>query len=273
MASMTTVRPSAGARRAAALCGLGAALTVVLAAPSSAASARDPGPEDTGAATRSEGTGTRGEGTGTRNGGTGTRGGAAGAKDEGAGTRAGRSGARAVAGDVPSLGIGIDNGRTSVEEGDRLTYVITVRNTGTSRVRGLDLTQSLPPGLRFVSADGHGTATRERVRWSADVPPGKAVTFRTVAEVGTTPEDLLRLASIACASTEGGDKPIVCATHSDQLPAGAAAAEAAHATAHPVTSRLWYVAAGAGLLALVLVGLPAVRRSSGRRRLRRSSER
>ncbi|MEU4829852.1 hypothetical protein [Streptosporangium sp. NPDC023615] len=243
MASILTVRPFAGARRAAVLCALGTALAV--APPSPGASASDPKPRDAGTE----------------------------AKDAGPEAKDEKPETKAVAGDAPSLSIDIDNGRTSVEEGDRLTYVVTVRNTGTSRVRGLDLTQSLPPGLTFVSADGHGTATKERVRWTADVPAGKAVTFRTVAEVGATPEDLLRLASIACASTEGSDRPIVCATHSDQLPAGAAAAEAAHVTAHPVTSRLWYVAGGAGLLALVLVVLPVVRRGRGRRRLRRSSER
>lgn len=233
MASM--IRPSIGTLRAAVRCGLGAALVVALAAPSSAASVLKPHPEE----------------------------------PEGAGGRAGK----AVTGGVPSLSISIDNGRTAAEEGDRLTYAVKVRNTGATRARDLELTQTLPTGLRFVSADGRGSASKGQVRWSVDVAPGKEATFHTVAEVGATPEDLLRLASIACASAEGSDRPIVCATHSDQLPAGAAAAEAAHVAAHPVSSRLGYVGlgAGAGLLALVLAGLLLLRRSRRGRHLRGSS--
>ncbi|WP_030912859.1 DUF11 domain-containing protein [Streptosporangium amethystogenes] len=172
---------------------------------------------------------------------------------------------KAVAAAVPSLSISIDNGRTTAEEGDRLTYTVTVRNVGTTRARGLDLTQTLPTGLKFVSADGRGSASKGQVHWSVDVPPGKDATFHTTAEVGATPEDLLRLASIACASIEGSDKPIVCATHSDQLPAGAAAEAAAHEAAGPVTSRLWYAGAGAALLALLLTGLLLLRRARLRR--------
>ena len=78
--------------------------------------------------------------------------------------------------------------------------------------------------------------------------------------MGDTPEDLLRLATVACASIEGGDKPIVCATHSDQLPAGAAAEAAAHEAANPVTSRLWYAGVGAVLAALLLTALLVLRR-------------
>ncbi|MER6825864.1 hypothetical protein ABT352_07740 [Streptosporangium sp. NPDC000563] len=232
MASIVMTCPSTGPRRAAAVCGLGAAMVVALAAPSSAASVLKPHPE---------GPESRGE--------------------------------KAAAGGVPSLSISIDNGRTAAEEGDRLTYTVKVRNTGATRVRELDLTQTLPTGLRFVSADGQGSASKGQVRWSVDVPPGKEATFHTVAEVGATPADLLRLASIACASIEGNDRPIVCATHSDQLPAGAAAAEAEHVAAHPVSSRLGYVGMGAAaaLSVLVLAGLLLLRRSRRGRHLREPS--
>ena len=77
-----------------------------------------------------------------------------------------------------------------------------------------------------------------------------------------TPDHLLRLATVACASAMRDGRPIVCATHSDRLPAGAAAeAEAARAAAPPV-NRLWYV--GAGLLVLVLTGVLAARRARRR---------
>ncbi|MFJ2030380.1 hypothetical protein [Streptosporangium sp. NPDC087985] len=172
---------------------------------------------------------------------------------------------------APRLSISVDNGRTAVKEGDRLTYTVTVHNIGTSKVRGLNLTQSLPTGLHFVSADGHGTADKGQVRWTVDVPAGKDATFHTTAEVQATPEDLLRLATVACASTQADDKPLVCATHSDQLPAGAAAEKAAREAAEPATGRLWSAGAGVGLLALALAGMLAIRRFRPRAGLRRSS--
>ncbi|MFC7645278.1 hypothetical protein ACFQX6_35065 [Streptosporangium lutulentum] len=125
----------------------------------------------------------------------------------------------ASAGEVPRLSISVDNGRTATQEGDRLTYTVTVRNIGTAGARDLHLTQSLPPGLKFVSADGHGTVRKGQVVWSANLGAGKDVTFHTTAKVQATPDHLLRLATVACASTGADAKPIVCATHSDQLPA------------------------------------------------------
>ncbi|MFI6453805.1 hypothetical protein ACIBF6_19865 [Streptosporangium amethystogenes] len=170
---------------------------------------------------------------------------------------------------APKLSIGIDNGQTAAEKGDRFTYTVTVNNIGTDRARGLRITQSLPTGLHFVSADGRGRAETGQVLWTADVPAGEKAVFHTVAEVRDTPQDLLRLATVACASVKTEDKPLVCATHSDRLPAGAAAEAAAHEAANPVTSRLWYAGAGAGLLALAV--LLVLRRTRLRRHPARSS--
>ncbi|GAA0833219.1 hypothetical protein ACFQVD_25485 [Streptosporangium amethystogenes subsp. fukuiense] len=170
---------------------------------------------------------------------------------------------------APRLSIGTDNGQTTAEEGDRFTYTVTVDNIGADRARGLRITQSLPTGLHFVSADGQGRAEAGQVLWTADVPAGEKVVFHTVAEVRDTPQDLLRLATVACASVRTDDRPLVCATHSDRLPAGAAAEAAAHEAAGPVTSRLWYAGAGAGLLALAV--LLAFRRTGLRRQPGRSS--
>ena len=107
----------------------------------------------------------------------------------------------ASAGNVPRLSISVDNGRTATQEGDRLTYTVTVRNIGTAGARNLHLTQSLPPGLKFVSADGRGEVRHGQIVWSADVGAGKDVTFHTTAKVQDTPDQLLRLATVACAST------------------------------------------------------------------------
>ncbi len=229
--------PSTGAtRRAAALCGLGAVMAVALATPSAAAPMTRPHP---GGGDSGEAAGRGGKGS------------------EGAGP--GNSGAEA-AGPAPKLSIGIDDGRTAAKEGDRLTYAVTVHNIGTTDARRLRLTQSMPPGLKFVSADGHGTAKGGQVVWTVDLPAGRDVTFHTTAQVGATPDELLRLASIACASARGEDRPIVCATHSDQLPAGAAAAEATRQAASPAPARPWYLPAGAVLLLLAVSGVWAFRR-------------
>ncbi|WP_406318803.1 DUF11 domain-containing protein [Streptosporangium sp. NBC_01639] len=235
---MAEIHPRTATRRTATLCGLGAFLAVTLATLSPAAAVLKPHPEDDD-------------------------------RKASALTSHGDKDKKAPAA-APKLSISVDNGRTAAQEGDRLTYTVTVNNIGTDKARGLDLTQSLPTGLHFVSADGHGTAAEGQVHWTVDVPAGKKATFHTTAEVRATPEDLLRLATVACASTKGDDKPLVCATHSDQLPAGAAAAEAARAAAEPA-SRLWYAVAVAGLLALMLAGMLLLRRSRRRAGARRSS--
>ncbi|MEV7908502.1 hypothetical protein AB0P04_43625, partial [Streptomyces anulatus] len=212
-------------KRAAALYGLGAVLVVTLTAP--AASAATPHPGGGGKETAADGE---------RDTAGGGKEAAGGRRDRaGGGKEAAGAGKEVVAGAVPRLSISIDNGKTATREGDRLTYTVVVHNTGTTDAGELHLTQSLPEGLRLVSADGHGSAKEGQVVWTVDLPAGKDATLHTTAQVGATPADLLRLATVACASTEAEGRPIVCATHSDQLPAGAAAAEAARQAASPPT--------------------------------------
>ncbi|WP_326819913.1 hypothetical protein [Streptosporangium sp. NBC_01756] len=248
---MAEIHPRTATRRTATLCGLGAFLAVTLATLSPAAAVLKPHPEDDDR--KASALTSHGDSDKDRD------------RD-----RDKDKDKKAPVAAAPKLSISVDNGRTAAQEGDRLTYTVTVNNIGTDKAHGLDLTQSLPTGLHFVSADGHGTAAKGQVHWTVDVPAGKKATFHTTAEVRATPEDLLRLATVACASTKGDDKPLVCATHSDQLPAGAAAAEAARAAADPA-SRLWYAVAVAGLLALVLAGMLFLRRSRRRAGARRSS--
>ncbi|MEV7005461.1 hypothetical protein [Streptosporangium sp. NPDC051022] len=236
------------ARRAVALYGIGAAMTVALATPSAAVAAMPdrsypavkPHPESDDA--KQSGTGH------------------AGTADAGNGAK--KAGTVEAAGPVPKLSIGIDNGRTAAREGDRLTYTVTVHNIGTTDARRLRLAQTMPPGLKFVSADGHGTVRKGEVAWTVDLPAGEDATFHTTAQVLATPEDLLRLATIACASTGENTRPIVCAAHSDQLPAGAAAAAAQEAS--PASGRPWYLPAGAALLTAVAFGAWALVRRGKR---------
>jgi len=157
----------------------------------------------------------------------------------------------------PQLSIAIDNGRTSTTIGDILDYVITVQNLGTADVDGLLIAQSVPSGLDFGTADAGGTADASAVTWNLDLKATTTATFHTTMTVTATPAELLRLASVVCASSSADGPPIVCAAHSDQLPAGAAAEAAATALAGDATtpasgiSSWWYLGGGIGLVVVV----------------------
>ena len=166
----------------------------------------------------------------------------------------------AAAGEAPAspqLSIAIDNGKKSTTIGDTLDYVITVQNLGTADVDGLFIAQSVPSGLDFGTADAGGTADASAVAWNLDLKATTTATFHTTMTVTATPAELLRLASVVCASASADGPPIVCASHSDQLPAGAAAEAAATALAGDATtpasgiSSWWYLGGGIGLVVVV----------------------
>ena len=156
--------------------------------------------------------------------------------------------------DAPQLSIAIDNGKTTATTGDKLDYVITVQNLGVTDLDALRINQSLPTGMEFGTADSDGTAEAGFVTWTVDLKATTAATFHITMTVTATPAELLRLATVACASIAADSPPIVCASHSDQLPAGAAAEAAQQAVVAPQApdgQPWWYVAAGLA----VVVGL------------------
>jgi uncharacterized repeat protein (TIGR01451 family) len=163
---------------------------------------------------------------------------------------------------TPQLSISIDNATSSVQPGDELTYSVTIKNLGPEPVESLVVTQSLPPGLVFESADSQGTSTTELVTWTLTLEANSEAVLTSTTTVGTTPETLLRLASVACARTSTDGPPVVCATDSDQLPAGAATEAGSDpiGTADappPLLAMVWWIAGGAlvilGTLGLLLV--------------------
>jgi len=123
---------------------------------------------------------------------------------------------------VPGLSISVTDGRTAVKPGDQLTYLVSVKDSGTRSAPHLKITQTLPAGLELLSASSHGVAAKGQVVWLTSIPAGGAETFTVVARVTRTPAQLLRLAAVACAASQGSTTPIVCAAHLDQLPAVAA---------------------------------------------------
>jgi uncharacterized repeat protein (TIGR01451 family) len=157
----------------------------------------------------------------------------------------------------PQLSIAVSDGRTSVNEGDQVTYTVRLRNIGRHMVRQLRLVQTLPAGLKLISATRRPATRPGTLSWQISLAAGHSSTFRVTGRVGHTPDQLLRLATVVCASAGSSTRPIVCGAHSDELPAGAvAAAQAGRATASAASerTRMQYLRpAGAGLIIVVLI--------------------
>lgn len=126
------------------------------------------------------------------------------------------------------LSIGVTDSRQQVQAGDLVTYAVKVDNIGKRNATRLSIVQTLPAGLKLISASRHPAVHAGQLTWQLSLAAGHTSKFRVVGKVGKTPRQLLRLATIACATAGGSHRPIVCAAHSDQLPAGAVAV--AHAS-------------------------------------------
>lgn len=166
----------------------------------------------------------------------------------------------------PQLSIAIDNGRSTTESGATLTYTITVRNLGSTDVDDLQVTQNVPDGMTVKSVDSGGTAKGSDVTWDVSLKAAADATFRSTMTVGDTPPEILRLATVACAGMAGSERPIVCATHSDQLPAGAAQEASTNAAGTESSSGArwwWYAAGGAALIVVALLVFLIRRRTNG----------
>lgn len=70
----------------------------------------------------------------------------------------------AAAPTAPQLSIAVDDGHATAKAKDKLTYTVTVTILGTKAVSGVRLSQTVPPGSRFVSADAgaHHRGDRHR---------------------------------------------------------------------------------------------------------------
>jgi uncharacterized repeat protein (TIGR01451 family) len=126
----------------------------------------------------------------------------------------------------PQLSIAVSDEKDSATAGDELAYTIIVENVGSVDVPGLVVTQTLPGELQLVSTDPAVTADGSTVSWTVDLVAAQTATFRSTVTVGESPDTLLRVATTVCAAVSPTDAPLVCASDSDELPAGAAAAAA-----------------------------------------------
>jgi uncharacterized repeat protein (TIGR01451 family) len=166
---------------------------------------------------------------------------------------------------TPGLTISVTDGRVAATTGDRLTYTVSVRDTGIAAAPRLKITQTLSPGLQFVSASDNGVATAGQVAWHASLPAGSTQTFRVTAMVIRTPARELRLAAVACVTEHGSSRPLVCAAHLDDLPAAAAAGSAAR-SGSPGGNLTTYLTGGLTVFAAGLLTVIAGRRLRLRRR-------
>jgi uncharacterized repeat protein (TIGR01451 family) len=164
---------------------------------------------------------------------------------------------------TPGLTISISDGHVTARAGDKLTYTVSVRNSGAVAVRSLKVTQTLTSGLKFLSASDHGVAAGGDVSWTVSLPVAGQRTFVDLTRVTSTPATLLRLAAVACVTLPGSTRPLVCAAHLDRLPAAAASTSR---SGHSIGNVLTYTAAGLAALALGLLTAIVARR---RGRLRR----
>jgi hypothetical protein len=146
-----------------------------------------------------------------------------------------------------------------------LSYTVNIRNLGTASAPPLVVALTLPPAFKLLSASGGGAKAAGQVKWQVSLPAGHSGVFRVVGRVGSTPRQLLRLDAVACAIAGKGAKPIVCAASSNELPAGATAAAAAHARLAAAPSadhliRYVLMSAAALILVLVVAGLALITR-------------
>ncbi|MFC4589265.1 DUF11 domain-containing protein [Sphaerisporangium corydalis] len=164
-----------------------------------------------------------------------------------------------------ALRIGIDDGHSSVRQGDRLTYTTKVSNTGSAGSPPLVLTQTLTPGLKLLSSTPKGKVFPDRIAWNRTLAAGKTDQFSVTVEVGRLPAKLERLAAVACASARSDKRPIVCASHLDRLP-GSSPETLQGPIPGLVSGRgLWFAVAGAAAVLTASLGL-AVRRRRTRPR-------
>ncbi|WP_159942143.1 MULTISPECIES: DUF11 domain-containing protein [unclassified Nocardiopsis] len=67
--------------------------------------------------------------------------------------------------------------------GDRIHYVVRVRNSGTETLREAEIVQFLPPTMRYVSGSGGAGAGEGRVTWTRSLRPGELVRMRVTGEI------------------------------------------------------------------------------------------
>ena len=101
---------------------------------------------------------------------------------------------------APDLYVHKTDNLVSAKVGQQTTYTITGGNAGEQIAEGVVITDTLPPGLRFVSASNGGRLVNGRVVWNlGDLAPGATfrLTVRVVVEASVGGKNVVNSVSIA----------------------------------------------------------------------------
>ncbi|HSA49670.1 MAG TPA: hypothetical protein VLH10_06100 [Yinghuangia sp.] len=120
----------------------------------------------------------------------------------------------------PALSIKVDNGTMSSKAKQVHTYTVLLRNLGSTDLRDISLTESLPSGVALLDAGGGSAVVGPdtQVTWTVDLPAGQQLVRTVEARVDRLPTGN-GVASTACARIGDSTVPVVCSTDVDQLPA------------------------------------------------------
>ena len=108
---------------------------------------------------------------------------------------------------APDLRVVKTNGLSSASAGDVVTYTVTVGNVGNQDATGVDVTDTLPDGLEFVTASGGGVFFEGTITWPTfDLAVLAAVSYTVTVDV-TDPAaaGIDSLTNTATATDDGGN--------------------------------------------------------------------
>ncbi|UGQ10143.1 DUF11 domain-containing protein [Yinghuangia sp. ASG 101] len=120
----------------------------------------------------------------------------------------------------PALAIKVDNGSMTSKPGQVHTYTVLLRNLGSTDLRDVTLTETLPSGVSLLDAGGGAVSAGAdtQVTWTVALPTGQQLVHTVKARVDRLPDEH-GVATTACARLGDSTVPVVCSTDVDRLPA------------------------------------------------------
>ena len=117
----------------------------------------------------------------------------------------------------PEFRISKTDGRQTAEHGEKLTYTISVTNISNVDAENVEIIDTLPDHVSFVSANRSGDHHNGDVTWEADIDAGDTETFLVTVEVKNTAADQDVLLNIVCISNECDDDTTIVIVENDPI--------------------------------------------------------